>query len=435
MKNSCELSTLLKNKETNLAVIGLGYVGLPLALAFAKKVSVIGYDINPVHLALLREGRDPSRELPEEAFKDCDIVFTDEAEYLRKARFFIITVPTPVNKDNQPDLGPLFDATRTVARVLKPGDCVVYESTVYPGCTEDVCVPLLESASGLHYGSDFKVGYSPERINPGDKKHTLQNTVKVVSGSDETCLRCLVSVYSLVVEAGLYEAPNIMVAEAAKVVENTQRDVNIALINELSILLSKMGINTYDVLKAAGTKWNFTGFSPGLVGGHCISIDPYYLLYKVNKLGINTQIISAARRVNDSMAGYIAKKLLKLLLALGKPIIHSHVLVLGLTFKENVADIRNSKVVNLIQELKSYSIKVDVMDPYADPRSVKQMYGLSLVARPTPPYDAVVVAVAHDVYKNLEESYFLDLCNGSPLLIDIKGSYRGKIQKMHYWSL
>lgn len=425
----------LLDKKLKLALVGLGYVGLPIALAFSKRVSVIGFDINEERLVKMRQGIDPCNELKKDAFEGSDIVFTSSIDTLREASFFIIAVPTPIDRFNQPDLNPLLSATRTVGMALKKGDYVVFESTVYPGCTEDDCLPILEEISGLKAGVDFKIGYSPERINPGDKVHTLSTTVKIVSGCDSVALDTIAQVYELVVKPGVHRAPNIKVAEAAKIIENTQRDVNIALMNELSIIFSRIGINTYDVLEAAGTKWNFLKFYPGLVGGHCIGVDPYYLVHKAKELKYHPQMINAGRFVNDSMGGYIAKKIVKRMIAIGKNILETRVLVMGVTFKENVSDIRNSKVVDIINELKDFGVSVDVMDPCADIDEVYREYGFRLIEKPGNDYDAVIVAVAHDEYKVLEEEYFLNLTRESAVLGDVKGIYRGKIHKLKYWSL
>lgn len=425
----------LRNKEKKIAIVGLGYVGLPLAMGFADKLSVIGYDINEERLAKLREGIDPNGELASSQLVGKDIEFTSSADKLREASFYIIAVPTPIDQHNEPDLTPLLTATRTVASVLKKGDYVVYESTVYPGCTEEDCVPLLEEISGMVYKQDFKVGYSPERINPGDKVHTLQNTVKIVSGCDDEALSEIRQIYGLIIEAGLHQAPSIRVAEAAKIIENTQRDVNIALMNELSIIFDRMGINTYDVLEAAGTKWNFLHFYPGLVGGHCIGVDPYYLVHKAKELQYHPKMINSGRFVNDSMGRYIAKKIVKKVLGLGKNILHARVLVMGMTFKENVSDIRNSKVVDMVREFIDFGAVVDVVDPYASPAAVKQEYGIELKEQPEGVYDAIVVAVAHKNYLLLDENYFISLSAGKAVLGDIKGIFRHKIKKMEYWSL
>lgn len=425
----------LKNKKKKIAIVGLGYVGLPLAMGFADKLSVIGYDINEDRLAKLREGIDPNGELESSQWKGKDIEFTSSVDKLKEASFYVIAVPTPIDQHNEPDLTPLLLATRTVASVLDPGDYVVYESTVYPGCTEEDCVPLLEEISGLKCKQDFKIGYSPERINPGDKVHTLQNTVKIVSGCDDEALSEIKQVYGLIIEAGLHQASSIRVAEAAKIIENTQRDVNIALMNELSIIFDRMGINTFDVLEAAGTKWNFLHFYPGLVGGHCIGVDPYYLVHKAKELQYHPKMINSGRFVNDSMGRYIAKKIVKKVLAQGKNILHARVLVMGITFKENVSDIRNSKVVDMVREFMDFGAVVDVVDPYASPLAVEQEYGIELKEQPGKDYDAIVVAVAHKDYILLDENYFISLSNEKAVLGDIKGLYRHKIKNMAYWSL
>lgn len=425
---------LLKG-ESKLSVIGLGYVGLPIALEFARKVSVIGFDIKQDRVEMMKRHEDPSRELEAEAFEGCDIEFSANPEDLKKAHFHIIGVPTPINKNNMPDLSPLLGATKAVGKALKKGDYVVYESTVYPGATEEECIPLLEQESGLKCGEDFKVGFSPERINPGDKVHTLTNTMKIVSGSDEIALDNIAKTYELVITAGVHRAPNLKVAEAGKIIENTQRDVNIALMNELSIIFNRMGINTYDVIEAAGTKWNFLKFYPGLVGGHCIGVDPYYLTYKAKELKYHPQIIDSGRFVNDSMGRYVAKQLVKKLISSDKNVLRSRVLVMGITFKENVSDIRNSKVVDLIHELEDYGVNVDVVDEWASEKEVKEEYGIDLKEAPEGTYDAVVVAVSHKQYTELKEEHFLKLCGEKPIFIDVKGIYRNEIKKMSYWSL
>ena len=418
-----------------MALVGLGYVGLPIALEFAKQIAVIGFDINEVRLEKMQEHIDPGDELRAEAFKNTDIEFTSAVDVLREASFYIVAVPTPIERFNQPDLTPLLSASRTVGKALKRGDYVVYESTVYPGCTEEDCVPILEEVSGLRAGVDFKIGYSPERINPGDKVHTLTNTVKIVSGGDAETLETVAKVYELVVKAGVHRAPCIKVAEAGKIIENTQRDVNIALMNELSIICSRIGINTYDVLEAAGTKWNFLKFYPGLVGGHCIGVDPYYLVHKAKELKYHPQMINAGRFVNDTMGGYIAKKIVKRMIAMGKNILGARVLVMGITFKENVADIRNSKVVDIVNELKDFGVDVDVTDPHADLEEVLREYGFSLIEQPRANYDAIIVAVSHKEYIDLDEAYFRGLTYEHAVLGDVKGIYRGKIHQMKYWSL
>lgn len=423
------------NKSAKISVVGLGYVGLPLALEFARKVSVIGYEIKEDRINLLNKDIDPSKELDKSAFKDVDIIFTSNKIKLKEASFHIIAVPTPINRHNQPDLKPLLSATETVGHILKKGDYVVFESTVYPGATEEDCIPLLEKISGLECGKDFKVGYSPERINPGDKVHTLTNTVKIVSGNDGLALDNIARTYELIIKAGVHKAPSIKVAEAAKIIENTQRDVNIALMNELSIIFDRIGINTYDVLEAAGTKWNFLKFYPGLVGGHCIGVDPYYLVHKARELKYHPQMINAGRFVNDSMGGYIAKKLVKKMISQGKNILGCRVLVMGVTFKENVSDIRNSKVVDIINELKDYGVNVDVVDPYADSEEVNVEYGIELQSEDRNDYDAIVLAVSHNQYCELKESYFTSITKNDAVFVDVKGIYKGKISKLKYWSL
>jgi UDP-N-acetyl-D-galactosamine dehydrogenase len=427
----------LLSGEATLSVVGLGYVGLPIALAFARKVRVIGFDINTERVELMRRGVDPSGELPASAFEGCDITFTADPADLRAAHFHIVAVPTPIHPSNSPDLGPLLSASRTVGDALKPGDFVVYESTVYPGCTEEDCVPVLEERSGLRMGTDFKVGYSPERINPGDKVNTVETIVKVVSACDPESTDVVGKVYELVVTAGTHRASSIMVAEASKIIENTQRDVNIALVNELSIIFNRVGINTFEVLEAAGTKWNFLRFSPGLVGGHCIGIDPYYLTWKSNKLGYHARVINSGRYVNDSMGFYVGKQTVKRLLERGRNPLDARVLVMGLTFKEDVADIRNTKVVDVIRELESYNVAVDVVDPMADAAEVQHEYGIALCAKPlVGGYDAVVVAVGHQAYRDLGEADFRTLLKGGDgVVVDVKGTYRGKLGELGYWSL
>ncbi|MBK8499770.1 MAG: nucleotide sugar dehydrogenase [Flavobacteriales bacterium] len=425
----------LLKKEAKLAVIGLGYVGLPIALAFARKIKVVGFDINQKRVDMMRQGEDPSNELDAKEFEGCDIHFTADLNDLKSVEFFIVAVPTPIDSQNIPDLGPLLGATRTVGQVLKKDDYVVYESTVYPGCTEEDCVPLLERLSNLKFVQDFKVGYSPERINPGDKEHTLESITKVTSGCDAESAEVVAKVYELVVKAGVHRAASIKVAEAAKIIENTQRDVNIALINELSIIFNRMGINTYDVLEAAGTKWNFLKFQPGLVGGHCIGVDPYYLVYKAKELGYHAQIIDAGRFVNDSMGGYTAKQTVKKMIAAGTNPADARVLVMGATFKENVTDIRNSKVADVVNELKSFSCTVDVADPYADSAEVKHEYGYELVKEMKGPYDAIIVAVNHTEYASKDESWFKGMLKPKGVLVDLKGVFRKKIKDLNYWSL
>jgi UDP-N-acetyl-D-galactosamine dehydrogenase len=426
----------LIDQNTKLAVIGLGYVGLPIALEFAKKIEVIGFDINQERVDLMRQGQDPSRELDASAFENRKITFTADIEVLKTASFFIVAVPTPIDSSNLPDLKPLLGASRTVGQVLKKGDYVVFESTVYPGCTEEDCIPILEEVSGLKFQEDFKVGYSPERINPGDKLHTLQNVIKIVSGSCAASLEEIAKVYELVVAAGVHRAPSIKVAEAAKIVENTQRDVNISLVNELSIIFNKLGINTFDVLEAAGTKWNFLHFYPGLVGGHCIGVDPYYLVHKAMQVGYHSKVINSGRYVNDSMGFYIGKQTAKKIIAQGKIIQEAQVLVMGATFKENVSDIRNSRVIDVIRELQSFQINVDVVDPHANSSEMEHEYGVGLTTTLRSDYDAIIVAVNHDEFAAHNEAYFKTLLkDGKGILIDVKGTYRNKIKELTYWSL
>lgn len=428
------LDKLLK-KETKLSVIGLGYVGLPIALEFARKMKVIGFDIKQDRVDLMKQSIDPSKELEKTAFDGCDIEFTCNVADLKEATFHVVAVPTPINEHNLPNLTPLLSATKTVGRALKKGDIVVFESTVYPGCTEDDCVPILEQESGLKFAVDFKVGYSPERINPGDKEHTLTKILKIVSGSDAESLKIIAGVYETIIKAGIYKASSIKVAEAAKIIENTQRDVNIALMNELSLIFDRMDINTYEVLEAAGTKWNFLKFFPGLVGGHCIGVDPYYLTYKANALGYHSKIIDGGRVINDSMGPYVAQTAIKKLIRNGHKVNGAKILIMGATFKENVSDIRNSKVADVHKELVSYSAHVDVMDPYADSEELFEEYGYRLLPEITEKYAAVILAVNHKEYVGLDEAYFKSITTENAIFIDIKGCFRGKIKDMNYWSL
>jgi UDP-N-acetyl-D-glucosamine/UDP-N-acetyl-D-galactosamine dehydrogenase len=425
----------LINKETRLSVIGLGYVGLPIALEFAKKIKVIGFDIKPERIDLMKNGIDPSNELYSEDFKNTDIILTSNPEDLRSASFHIIAVPTPTDKHNLPDLTPVMKATEIVGKVLKKGDYVVYESTVYPGCTEEDCVPVLEKFSGLKYCIDFKVGFSPERINPGDKNHTLTKIVKVTSGCDAESAEEIAKTYELIIEAGVFRASSIKVAESAKIIENTQRDINIAFMNELSIIFNRMEINTFEVLEAAGTKWNFLKFYPGLVGGHCIGVDPYYLSYKAKELGYHPQIIDSGRFVNDSMGRYVGKQTVKKITSSGKSPIGARVLVMGITFKEDVTDIRNSKVADVIHELTDFGIIVDVIDPGVTEEDVRHEYGIDLKKEPSGKYDAIILAVCHREYLNLEENYFTPLLNEAGIVVDVKGILRGRIKNHTYWSL
>jgi UDP-N-acetyl-D-galactosamine dehydrogenase len=396
---------------------------------------VIGFDINPKRVEMMRNHIDPSKELSSEAFEGTDIHFTHELEELKKASFYIVAVPTPVDDHKVPDLTPLVKASETIGKVIKKGDCVVYESTVYPGCTEDDCVPIIEKFSGLKAYTDFKIGYSPERINPGDTQHTLTKVVKIVAGCDEESLDLIAGIYGSIIEPGVYKAASIKVAEAAKVIENTQRDLNIALMNELSHIFSRMNINTYDVIEAAGTKWNFLKFQPGLVGGHCIGVDPYYLTYKSMQLGYEPRIILSGRRINDGMSEHVAKKVIQYLLSQKKNIAECKVLIMGATFKENVSDIRNSKVFDLYKELKAYSINVDFVDPQASAEEVHEEYGVQLAEKVGDNYDAVIVAVSHEEYKNFDETYFSSILKPEAILVDLKNIYRGKISTFVHWTL
>jgi UDP-N-acetyl-D-glucosamine/UDP-N-acetyl-D-galactosamine dehydrogenase len=422
-------------KKAKISLIGLGYVGLPIALEFAKKVSVIGFDIKPQRIELMKKGIDPSNELPAEAFLNSDITFTSDTADLKDASFHIIAVPTPTNRNNLPDLTPILKASESVGKVLKKGDYVVYESTVYPGCTEEDCIPVLEQFSGLKCGKDFKVGFSPERINPGDTIHTLTKIVKVTSGCDAEAAETIAKTYELIIEAGVHRASSIKVAEAAKIIENTQRDINIAFMNELSIIFNKMDINTYDVLEAAGTKWNFLKFFPGLVGGHCIGVDPYYLSFKAKAVGYHPQMIDSGRFINDSMGRYIGKQTVKKILNSGKRLSDTRILVMGITFKEDVTDIRNSKVVDVISELNDFKINVDVIDPGAEKKEVKEEYGIDLADQPEGLYSAVILAVNHKEYLNLDESFFNNILTKEGIVVDVKGILRGKINNRTYWSL
>ena len=425
----------LVNKETKLALIGLGYVGLPIALEFAKKIKVVGFDINQKRVDMMKNNIDPSDELVASDFEGCDIEFTADIDDLKECTFFIVAVPTPIDESKEPNIKPLLGASTTVAKALKKGDYVVYESTVYPGCTEDDCIPVLEEVSGLKWKEDFNVGYSPERINPGDKVHTLASIVKVSSGDTLESSEHIAKTYELVVDAGVHRASSIKVAEAAKIIENTQRDVNIALINELSIIFGRMGINTYEVLEAAATKWNFLKFSPGLVGGHCIGVDPYYLTHKAKQLGYHAKIINSGRYVNDTMGFYVGKQTVKKILAKGKSIINSRVLVMGATFKEDVSDIRNSKVVDVVKEIESYSCTVEIVDPHADSADYQEEYGYPVTKEITGTYDAVIVAVNHKEYCDLDEAYFKSILTEVGVFVDIKGIYKNKFKNIDYWSL
>jgi len=425
----------LLNKKKKMAVIGLGYVGLPIALEFARKIRVIGFDIKPERIELMKKRIDPSNELSSEDFNGCDIHFTADLEDLREAAFYIVAVPTPIDIHKKPDLRPLLSATETVGKVLSDGDYVVYESTVYPGCTEEDCIPLLNRISGLRYIEQYKVGFSPERINPGDREHTLTRITKVTSGCDPESAEEIAKTYELVIEAGVHRASSIKVAEAAKVIENTQRDINIAFMNELSMIFNKMGINTYEVLEAAGTKWNFLKFFPGLVGGHCIGVDPYYLTYKSAKFGHHAQIINSGRGINDGMGAYVARQVTLKLSSNFPNLKECRVLVMGATFKENVSDIRNSKVADVIAELKEFGVQVDVVDPHASPEEIRKEYDFELSESVKGPYHGIVVAVSHKEYASLDEDYFKTITHTNAVFADLKGTYKGKISGLNYWSL
>ncbi len=426
----------LKDKKKKIAVIGLGYVGLPIALEFARKFSVIGFDIKEDRVALMRQKIDPSKELESSAFEGCDIEFTSNEEDLKRAHFFVVAVPTDIDEHKVPNLIPLQKASESVGKAIKKGDYVVYESTVYPGCTEEDCLPIIETVSGLQRGKDFKFGYSPERIVPGDKVRTLTKILKIVSGSDPDASSEIAKVYNEIIEAGTYVASSIKVAEAAKVIENTQRDLNISLMNELSIIFDKMDIDTKEVIEAAGTKWNFIKLYPGLVGGHCIGVDPYYLLHKARELGVEPQVIASGRRINDSMPAYVAKKLVQMLISKGKNPSECKVLCLGITFKENVADIRNSKVVEMIQELMDFSVVVHLHDSHASANEVAHEYKLTMLDEIGTGYDAVIVAVGHEDYLKFDASYFKSIMKSNPILIDLKGIFpKNSMTGIETWRL
>lgn len=433
----------IANGEEKISLVGLGYVGMPIAVAFSKKVKVVGFDLNAKKIELYKNGIDPTNEVGNEAIKACTVDFTADESKLKEAKFHIVAVPTPVNDDHTPDLTPVEGASEIVGRNLTKGAIVVYESTVYPGVTEDVCVPILERASGLKCGVDFKVGYSPERINPGDKVHRLETITKIVSGMDAETLDEVARVYELVVEAGVHRAESIKVAEAAKVIENSQRDINIAFMNELSIIFNKMGIDTQSVLKAAGTKWNFLKFYPGLVGGHCIGVDPYYLTYKAEEMGYHSQIILSGRRINDDMGKYVAESTVKNLIKADVSIKNAKVAILGFTFKENCPDTRNTKIVDIYNELKEYGITAEIADPAADADEAKRLYGIRFVDMATiKDCDAVILAVAHEQFKDLSAADFDKMFkagdNSQKVLVDIKGLLDRKAYEAagyNYWRL
>ncbi len=433
----------IKNREEKISLVGLGYVGMPIAVAFAKKAEVIGFDISLEKVELYKKGIDPTKEVGDDVIKDTTVEFTADETKLKEAKFHIVAVPTPVNADHTPDLKPVESASRTVGRNLTKGSIVVFESTVYPGVTEEICIPILEKESGMKCGEDFKVGYSPERINPGDKVHRLETIVKVVAGMDEESLDIIAKVYELVVDAGVHRAESIKVAEAAKVIENSQRDINIAFMNELSIIFNKMSIDTKAVLKAAGTKWNFLNFHPGLVGGHCIGVDPYYLTYKAEQLGYHSQIILSGRRINDDMGKYVVENLIKNLIKADVPVKDAKVAILGFTFKENCPDTRNTRVIDIVNELKEYGINPMIADPEADAQEAKHEYGIDFDStEDIKGMDAIVVAVGHDQFLKFTredfEKMFKDGSNESKVLLDIKGILDRKeyeIAGYKYWRL
>ena len=435
-----DLYERLLNRQEKLSLVGLGYVGMPIAVAFARKLEVVGFDLNAEKIARYRSGVDPTREVGDAVIAASTVDFTADETRLREARFHIVAVPTPVNDDHSPDLGPVESASRILGRNLQKGSVVVYESTVYPGVTEEVCVPILERESGLSCGTDFKVGYSPERINPGDKIHRLESIRKIVSGMDEETLDCVAKVYELVVEAGVHRAESIKVAEAAKVIENSQRDINIAFMNELSIIFNKMGIDTKSVLEAAGTKWNFLEFYPGLVGGHCIGVDPYYLTYKAEMLGYHSQVILAGRRINDDMGRYVAENCVKALIAADKPVKQARVAILGFTFKENCPDTRNSKVFDIVKELREFGIEPLIFDPVADADEARRIYGVRFCrAEELRELDAVILAVAHREFSGLTQARLEAMYRpGQPVLLDVKGMLDRKAYEAagwRYWRL
>lgn len=428
-------------KEEKLAVIGLGYVGMPIAVAFAKQVDVIGFDLNSKKIKQYKNGIDPTNEVGNEEIKKSTVEFTDNPEKLREAKFHIVAVPTPVNQDKTPDLTPVIGASTIVGEYLTKGSIVVYESTVYPGVTEEVCIPILEEKSGLKCGVDFKVGYSPERINPGDKVHKLETIKKIVSGIDKDSLEEISKIYSIVIKAGIHKAANIKVAEAAKVVENSQRDINIAFMNELAMVFERMGISTNDVIEAMNTKWNALGFKPGLVGGHCIGVDPYYFIYQAEKLGYHSQIILSGRKINDGMGAFVADALIKELVLAGKVVKNSKVLILGITFKENCPDTRNSKVIDIVNRLKEYGIKPIIVDPQADIKEAEREYGVEIQKiEDITEVDAIVLAVAHNEFRKMTVEQIENLMkkNETGVVIDVKSILKkDEIEKhgMKYWSL
>lgn len=443
-----ELYHKVKDKKENISVIGLGYVGMPLAIAFAKKINVIGFDVNKEKIELYKQGIDVTNEVGNKALKETTALMTSDENELKEAKFHIIAVPTPINDDKTPDLRPIIGASRVLGRNLTKGSIVVYESTVYPGVTEEVCIPILEEESNMKCGVDFKVGYSPERINPGDKLHRLENITKVVSGMDEESLENIASIYELIIDAGVHRAESIKVAEAAKVIENSQRDINIAFVNELSMIFNKMEIDTKAVLEASGTKWNFLKFYPGLVGGHCIGVDPYYLTHKAEQTGYYSQVILSGRRINDGMGKYVGESTVKNLIKANKQVKGAKVAILGMTFKEDCPDVRNSKVIDIINELKEYGINVFVADPIADENEVKREYGIELTKfENIKNMDAVIVAVGHKEYMELNLEFIKKLYEEKPVslnsedklvLVDVKGIFDKKeaqLKNYLYWRL
>jgi UDP-N-acetyl-D-glucosamine/UDP-N-acetyl-D-galactosamine dehydrogenase len=429
-----EAAPVVTLNEAKLAVIGLGYVGLPLAAEFGKNYEVVGFDINESRIAELRASRDNTKELSEaELAEALNLRFSCQSTDLRACNIFIVTVPTPIDEHKRPDMTPLIRASETVGAALKRGDIVIYESTVYPGATEEDCVPVLERVSGLKFNQDFYVGYSPERINPGDKAHRLATIKKVTSGSTPEILELVDGLYASIITAGTHKAPSIRVAEAAKVIENTQRDLNIALVNELAVIFNKMGIHTIDVLEAAGTKWNFLPFRPGLVGGHCIGVDPYYLTHKAEAIGYHPEIILAGRRLNDAMGAYVANQMVKAMLKKKIQVNGARILIMGLTFKENCPDLRNTRVVDVIAELQDYGINVDVWDPNADAGEALHEYGLALIEKPlSGQYDGIIVAVAHDAFREMDDADVLNLGkNAQCVLYDLKAVFPRSIVDIH----
>lgn len=433
-----KFSDLIEKKE-KISVVGLGYVGFPLLIELAKKFDVIGFDTNIDKITNYKKGIDVTNEVGNELTKQTSALFTADENLIRESKFHIVAVPTPINQDKTPNLTPIIEASKTVGRNLKEGSIIVYESTVYPGTTEEICVPILEEFSGLKFGKDFKIGYSPERINPGDKVNTLTKIVKIVSGSDESSLKTIYKVYNAIIEAGIFKAASIKVAEAAKVIENAQRDINIAFMNELSVVFNKMGINTNDVLEAAGTKWNFLDFKPGLVGGHCIGVDPYYFMYKAEELGYRSQIIAAGRKINDEMGKHVASNVIKQLILSGQKVKDAKVAIFGITFKEDVADARNTKVVDIIEELTEYGVNVIVYDPVADQKEVSNTYNIRLIDKSElHSLNAIVLTVPHKVFNEYDIEYYTSLYEKEKVFIDVKGKFiekQFKDNNYFYWSL